>query len=56
MVQGIDLTRIIKIMHAEQPLDFGHAAFGQRHGAAFFVDRIIALGFDRGAIFLRGSP
>ena len=54
MMQGIDLARIIEIMHAEQPLDFRHAGLGQRHRAAFLVDRIVALGFDRGAIFLRG--
>ena len=40
-------------MHAQQTLDFGHAGFGQSHRAAFLVDRVIALGFDGGAVFLR---
>jgi hypothetical protein len=55
-MQGVDLTRIVEIVDAEQTLDFGHAAFGECHRAALFVDRIIALGVDGGASSCDGSP
>src|SRR5262249_53903766 len=52
MVQGIDLARIIKIVHAQQAFYFGNTRFGQSHRAALFIHRIVALGLDGGAILL----
>src|SRR5262245_35510210 len=53
VMQRVDLAGIVKVMHPEQPLDLGHAAFSQRHRTAFFVNGVITLRFDGGAVFLR---
>jgi len=53
VVQGIDLARIVEIVNAEQPFHLSDPGFGQRHRAAFLVDRVIALGFDGSTVFLR---
>ena len=53
VVQRIDLTRIVEIMHAEQTLDFRYSTLRQRHRAAFLIDRVISLGVDGRAVLLR---
>ena len=53
VVQRIDLARIIKVVHAKKALHLRYPAFGERHGAAFFVNGVITLGVDGRAIFLR---
>ena len=52
VMERIDLARIVKVVHAKEPLHFGNPALGQCHRSALLIDRVIAFGIDGSALLL----